>query len=150
MRTAIELLRMLESTSEGVDDDGFRTCHHCPASGWGFLEHDKDCPVREARAMLGKCRHGYTRGFDHGEGHCDEEEVGYLVEPDEDLPGLDLLDGLPSDGSEEIAARVESDCRHVEYGYCPSEEEIEEEKQIAAAAGHPIDDEDDDDTLRSE
>jgi len=69
-------------------------------------------------------------------------------EEDEDLPGLDILAGLPSDGSEEIAAKVESDL-HAEYGYCPSEEEMEEEKRIAAAAGHPIDDEDDDGTLCS-
>lgn len=132
MRTAIELLGELAPYGER-NHDGFLECPHCNAYGWGLLDHDKGCALREARALLGKCPHGYTGGYDHGGGPClcefdeysegglypgmsdkDIEEVGYLVDPDEDLSGLglDILKGLLSDGSEEIAARVESEINY--------------------------------------
>jgi len=70
MKTPIELLRELERGGERNDNEGYYECSHCPARGWGFIEHDKDCPVREARALLGKCPHGYSDGTDHGKGPC--------------------------------------------------------------------------------
>jgi hypothetical protein len=70
MRTAIELLRELEQHIERSDNEGYVSCPCCAAQGWGFLEHAMDCPVREARALLGKCPHGYQLGYDHGSGPC--------------------------------------------------------------------------------
>lgn len=79
MRTALELLRELAQYGERSDSGGYLDCPHCIASGWGFLEHTKECPLREARALLGQCPHGYPDGYNHGSGPCscrpnDEEE----------------------------------------------------------------------------
>jgi len=70
MKTALELLRELAQYGERDDRDGYRECPHCTAHGWGFLEHTKECPLREARALLGLCPHGYRDGWDHGNGPC--------------------------------------------------------------------------------
>ena len=66
----LKLLKTLAPHMEKEGRDGFVECPHCPASGWGFLEHKEGCPVLEARGFLRQCRHGYTGGYDHGTGHC--------------------------------------------------------------------------------
>ena len=74
MRTPIELLRVLHDGIERDYDDGFTECSYCNARGWAFIEHDASCPVREMRALLGKCRHGFTGGYNHGGGRCQAEK----------------------------------------------------------------------------
>ena len=80
MRTPIELLRELSDYLEHEDEgDGYIICHYCSARGWAFLEHDTGCPVREVRALLGKCPHGYPDGFNHGGGKpCKAEKYDGL------------------------------------------------------------------------
>lgn len=59
MAKALELLSKLQAHVEVHDEDGFVDCPCCVAGGWGLAEHEKDCPVREARSILGLCPHGY-------------------------------------------------------------------------------------------
>ena len=77
MRTALELLRELEQYGEHCDREGYCECPHCSARGWGFLEHEMGCALREARALLGKCPHGYSDGANHSGGpcHCEYDEA---------------------------------------------------------------------------
>lgn len=73
MASEERLLRILKTVKDNLerhDSDGFMDCPHCSASGWAFIEHDEDCVVLEIRAILGLCRHGYTGGYNHGQGSC--------------------------------------------------------------------------------
>lgn len=45
-------------------------CIFCYETGYGFLEHKKDCLVLEARAIVGKCPHGYPANYNHSGKPC--------------------------------------------------------------------------------
>jgi len=68
----LELLRELAQYGERSDAEGYRECPHCAAHGWGWLEHTKECPLREARVLLGQCPHGY---FNHCTSEPNDEEA---------------------------------------------------------------------------
>jgi len=72
MRTPLEIIKELaDHRCDG--DDGFESCPHCSAHGWGFIEHDAGCAMREARALLGQCPHGYPSGYRHSGESCKAE-----------------------------------------------------------------------------
>lgn len=79
MRTLLDLLKLFEPYVVRQDNEGYQDCPLCDASGWGFIEHEVKCPVREARILLGKCPHGFPGGYNHGGGPCQIKSTGKVA-----------------------------------------------------------------------